>query len=222
MSHKDKVLTYSAAKDYYDHFGKKQDSQGFYEDPAQDDLVRNADFGQAQHVFEFGCGTGKFAARLFEKSLSPSASYIGNDISPVMVGLAKERLKPYGDRAQVVLSEGRVKFPLEDRSVDRVVSTYVLDLLSEEDAHQFFAEAHRTLVPGGKLCLAGLTRGIGIPSRIVSTLWSAVFRIKPAIVGGCRPIRLETFVDPLNWQMVYEHVVAPFGVPSEILVLLKK
>lgn len=139
-----------------------------------------------------------------------------------MVSLAKERLKPYGDRAQVVLSEGGVKFPLENDSVDRVVSTYVLDLLSQEDAHRFFAEAHRTLVPGGKLCLAGLTGGIGIPSRIVSALWSMVFRMKPAIVGGCRPIRLETFINPLNWQVVYEHVVAPYGIPSEILVLLKK
>lgn len=221
MSDKEKTLSAAAAKSYYDHFGKKQDSQGFYEDPALNDLVQNANLENAQHVFEFGCGTGKFAASLLDKYLPASAHYLGNDISPVMVGLAKDRLTAYSDRAQVVLSDGGVKFPLADQSVDRVVSSYVLDLLSEEDIQTFFAEAYRVLKPGGLVCLAGLTKGIGVPSRIVSALWSTVFRIKPSIVGGCRPIRLETFVSTAKWRIAYQHMVAPYGVPSEIMVLQK-
>lgn len=221
MPDNEKTLSAAAAKFYYDNFGKKQDSQGFYEDPALNDLARNADLENAQNVFEFGCGTGKFAALLFEKYLPSTAHYLGNDISSVMVDLAKERLKAYGDRAQVNVSRGGAKFPLVDHSVDRIVSSYVLDLLSEDDIKTFFAEAQRTLKPGGLVCLAGLTKGIGIPSRIVSAVWSTVFRINPALVGGCRPIRLETFVGTTNWQIVYEHMVAPYGVPSEILVLRK-
>ena len=221
MPEKEKTLSAAAAKSYYDHFGKKQDSQGFYEDPALNDLAQNASMDKAQHVFEFGCGTGKFAARLFEIYLPSTAHYLGNDVSPVMVDLAKDRLKAYSDRAQVVLSEGGVKFPLADESVDRVVSSYVLDLLSEEDIKKFFAEVYRVLKPGGLVCLAGLTKGIGVPSRIVSALWSTVFRINPSIVGGCRPIRLETFVDTAKWRVAYQHMVAPYGVPSEIMVLQK-
>ena len=222
MPDKDRVLTPSGAQAYYDRFGKKQDSQGFYEDPALDDLIAHAGFQDARNVFEFGCGTGKFAARLLEHHLPSAASYLGCDVSPVMIGLAKSRIDAYSERAQVRLSDGAVQFPLPDRSVDRVVSNYVLDLLSEADIRRFFAEARRTLVPAGKVCLASLTRGVSLPSRIVSSLWTAAFRLNPAIVGGCRPIHLDSFVDPAHWQVVHERVLTPFGVPSDVLVMEAK
>ncbi len=213
------MLSPAAAQAYYDRFGKKQDSQGFYEDPALDDLIAHAGFETAQRVFEFGCGTGKLAARLLERHLPSSATYLGCDISPVMVELAKHRLAAYGERSEVARVDGAVRFPLADHSVDRVVCCYVLDLLSAEDIGRFFSEAHRALTPHGRLCLASLTRGEHLPSRMVSSLWSAVFSLRPAIVGGCRPIHLEAFVDARRWQIVHRRVVAPFGVPSEVLVL---
>lgn len=219
MPARERALNPSAAKAYYDRFGKKQDSQGFYEDPALDDLIHHAGFQDSQAVFEFGCGTGKLAARLLENHLPPTATYLGIDISPVMIDLAQHRLKPYGKRALVALSNGGIQFPLSDQSVDRVISSYVLDLLSEASIRSFFLEAHRTLKPGGKLCLASLTQGPGLPSRTVSSLWMAVFRLRPALVGGCRPILLDAFVDPQRWRTVHRQVVTPFGIPSEVLVL---
>ena len=222
MPDRERVLTPAAAQDYYDRFGKKQDSQGFYEDPALAELVAHEGFQNSRHVFEFGCGTGKFAARLLEKHLSSSASYLGCDISPVMVDLAKQRLKAYGERAQVVLSGGAIRFPVPDRSVDQVVATYVLDLLSEADIGHFLSESHRVLMPGGRVCIASLTRGVGILSRMVSSLWSGVFKLNPTLVGGCRPLDLETFVNDQEWQIVHRKVVTPFAVPSEVLILEMK
>lgn len=219
MSGKDHVLSASAAQAYYDRFGKKQDSQSFYEDPALNELIAHANLQDSRCVFEFGCGTGKFAVRLLEKYLPPSANYFGCDISPVMIGLAKRRLEGHGDRAHVVVSDGAVRFPLPEHSVDRVVSSYVLDLLSEADIERFFSESLRVMMPGGKVCIASLTTGINVPSRIVSSLWMSVFRLSPALVGGCRPIRLDAFVDPQQWQVVHRGVVTPFGVPSEVLIL---
>jgi SAM-dependent methyltransferase len=81
MPDKSEVLSPSAAQAYFDQFGKKQNSQGFYENPALDDLIAHASFQDARSVFEFGCGTGKFAAHLLENHLSPTASYLGCDIS---------------------------------------------------------------------------------------------------------------------------------------------
>ncbi len=219
MSRKERVLESPAAQAYYDRFGKKQDSQGFYEDPALAELVMHADFQDARHVFEFGCGTGKFAARLLENSLSSSASYLGCDISPVMVDLAKQCLEAYGERAQVLRTEGPIRFPVPDHSVDRVIATYVLDLLSTEDIKLFFSESHRVLMPGGRVCIASLTRGVSIPSRIVASLWMFVFRLNPALVGGCRPLDLDKFVNPGEWRVVHAGVVTPFAVPSEVLIL---
>ena len=115
-----------------------------------------------------------------------------------------------------------MNFPLPDQSVDRIVSSYVLDILSEEDTRLVFAEAHRVLTPGGKVCLASLTRGVTLPSLIVSLLWMAVFRMRASLVGGCRPIHLEPYMDRERWQLEHRRVVTPFGVPSEVISLNSK
>lgn len=222
MSRTYNVLTRSNVRAYYDRFGSKQDKQGFYEDPALDDLVAHADLGRARSIFEFGCGTGKFAERILTASVRPSASYLGCDLSPTMIGLATQRLASYAPRAMVSLSNGDICFPISDQSVDRVISNYVLDLLSEEDARRFFDEAHRVLAPGGKLCLASLTDGVTLVSRLISWLWMSVFRLRASLVGGCRPVQLQGYMDGDRWQLGYKNTVIAFGVASEVLVLVRK
>ena len=216
------VLTRSQAQSFYDRFGRKQDTQAFYEDAAQDDLVAHAAFEQSEKVFEFGCGTGRFASRLLREHLPPSASYLGIDISRTMIGIARQRIAPYGRRAKVIQSDGSMRFPLPDRCADRVVSTYVLDLLSEPDIREAISEARRLLIPSGKLCLLSLTAGVTFTSRMVCALWSALFRLHARLVGGCRPIRLDSFLDQLKWSIDYRHVVVQFGVPSEVLIAIPK
>lgn len=222
METKLSVLTPSEARAYYDKFGKKQDAQGFYEDPALNDLIAHADFQKTRKIFEFGCGTGKFAEHLLTEHISSSATYLGCDVSATMVDLATQRLMKYAERVKIVRSDGAVHFPLPDNSVDHVVSNYVLDLLSVNDMEQVFTEAQRVLTPGGKLCLVSLTKGVTCLSRMVSFLWMAVFRMRASLVGGCRPIYLERYADLERWQIEYRNVLTPFGVPSEVLILTQR
>lgn len=216
------VLTPMQVRKFYDRFGRKQDTQAFYEDAGLDDLVAHANFEQAQGVFEFGCGTGRFACRLLEKHLSRSASYLGIDISKTMIEIARQHISPFVDRARVEQSGGAISFPLPDHSVDRVVSTYVLDLLSEHDIAQVVREAQRVLMPNGKLCVLSLTRGTTLPSRIVSALWSMVFHIHAPLVGGCRPLQLEPLIARQQWTVEYRNVLTPFTVPSEVVIAIKE
>jgi ubiquinone/menaquinone biosynthesis C-methylase UbiE len=216
------VLSRAQARKFYDRFGSKQDAQSFYEDRALDDLIAHASFEQANAVFELGCGTGRFALSLLAKQLPPDATYLGTDLSQTMIALAAQRLLPYRERAKVALSDGSMRFPLPDHCVDRVVSAYVLDLLSETDIREAIAEAHRVLLPGGKLCLVGLTVGVTFPSRIVSTLWSAICALHAPLVGGCRPVRLDSFFDQNDWTIDYRNVVSQFGIPSAVLIASPK
>lgn len=101
---------------------------------------------------------------------------------------------------------------------NRVVSTYVLDLLSEKDIRQAVFEAHCTLTANGKLCLASLTEGNAFASRVVSRLWATLFRTCALLVGGCRPVRLESFIDRQNWVVKYVNVFTRFGGASEVLI----
>ena len=54
--------------------------------------------------------------------------------------------------------------------------------------------------------------------NLVIALWSAIFRIKPALVGGCRPIELAGYLEPQVWSIEYRQVVTPYGIASEVLV----
>lgn len=82
------ILSRKQVKGFYDRLGAKQDSLGFYEGPAVNDLITHAGLEQAQVVFEFGCGTGRFAQLILEQSLSQQAVYYGIDLSATMVGVA--------------------------------------------------------------------------------------------------------------------------------------
>lgn len=212
------MLDHDRARAVYDRIGAAQDTQGFYERPALDALMRHADFEHARAVFEFGCGTGRLASRLLEHHLPPEARYHGIDLSTTMVRLARRRLARFGERASVVQCDGTPRLDVPDGTVDRCLSTYVLDLLPEPEIRIFLEDARRALAPHGRLCLVGLTAGAhGLP-RLVTHLWTRLQRMAPALVGGCRPIELRAFVTAPAWRIEHAEVITSWAVPSEILV----
>ncbi len=213
-----RLLSKEDAKAFYDRFGAKQDTQAFYENPALERLFEHARFETAGHILEFGCGTGRLAEEILRDRAPVNACYTGCDISKTMVSLAGGRLSDFGERAQIRQTDGTVVLPAGDRTVDRVVSTYVLDLLAGEDITSFFAEAHRVLSNGGLLCLAGLTHGTTLPSKALCGVWRTLHRVSPRFVGGCRPVNLLDFLDDSAWTPVYHATVVTWGVPSQVLV----
>lgn len=216
------MLSHQEARRVYDRIGSFQDSQAFYEDRATGLLVRHGDFRSARAVFEFGCGTGRFAARLLEDLLPSTATYRGMDVSPRMVCLAKDRLGPYAGRAEVILTHGEVPSSELPASCDRFVSNYVFDLLSEEDVRAVLAEAHRMLRPSGLLCLCGLSTGIGLLSRVVARGWSWIQAHRPSLVGGCRPLDLRPFLSGSDWEVRFHDKVVAFAITSEVLIAQRR
>jgi ubiquinone/menaquinone biosynthesis C-methylase UbiE len=213
-----KTLSREEARRVYDRIGKLQDSQAFYEDRATDLIIHHGEFTNAQHVFEFGCGTGRLALRLLSEHLPADAVYHAVDLSPIMVGLAEDRLAPFTSRAEISLSDGGPSIQKPAESYDRFVSTYVLDLLSDEDIAVVLREAHRILEPRGLLCLSSLSTGSGIASRLLAHIWSAVHRLSPSLVGGCRPLELVGHLSCSEWKVRHHARVAPFAIPSEVVV----
>lgn len=212
------VLSREQARRVYDRIGALQDTQAFYEDRATGLLIRHGDFGAAHRVLEFGCGTGRFAARLLSDHLPADASYRALDLSPTMVQLATARLAPFGARAEVVLTDGSAPTAEPTASRDRFVSNFVLDLLAEDDIAAVVREAHRILVPGGLLCVSSLSVGAGGLSRLVSRAWSRLHALNPALVGGCRPLELLAWFPSSQWRIRHHARLTPFGVPSAVVV----
>ncbi len=213
-----RLLTHQQVKAFYDWMGAKQDLQAFYEAPATRDLIAHAAFETAQAVFEFGCGTGAFAEHVLASHLPEEARYLAVDSSTTMVRLANVRLARFGNRVVVQQTDGSPQFETASGSYDRFVSTYVVDLLSLSDIATLLSEAHRLLTREGRLCLVSGTHGsTGLP-RLVTGLWTGLHALRPALVGGCRPLELRALLPTTHWHITYVNVVTAFGIPSEIVI----
>lgn len=212
------TLNQEKLRQFYDRFGSKQDKQGFYEDTALDTLIRYGEFQSAQSVFEIGCGTGKFAARLLSDHLPGSARYVGIDLSSTMVELARKRLEPWAERAIIHQSSGLFDFCSYGGPFDRIVVTYVCDLLAPAEIDEALAGAHAVTRKGGLLCIAGLTKGTGPISRITSKVWEFIYNLNPYIVGGCRPLILSGIISERHWRIAHKEVVVSATVPSEVII----
>jgi ubiquinone/menaquinone biosynthesis C-methylase UbiE len=213
-----RTLSREQARCVYNFIGSRQDSQAFYEDRAKDLIIRHGELDTARNVFEFGCGTGSFALRLLTDHLGPEATFRAVDISPTMVKLAQDRLAPFAARASVILTDGGPPEGEASESYDRFLSTFVLDLLSDEDIDSVLREARRILRPGGLLGLSSLSSGSTLASRIVGGLWSAVHRLHPVLCAGCRPLELIGRLSSSEWKVRQHLKLAPFALPAEVVI----
>lgn len=201
----------------YDRLGARQDRGARYEDPAIDELIAHASFPTATSVVEFGSGTGRVAARLLRQHLPATARYAAVDLSATMTHLTAARLAPWAERTLVARSSGEPHLPFEDATCDRFVSMYVLDILAPEQITALLAEARRILRPDGRVCLISLTFGATPWSSLKSLGWRAVYRARPALVGGCRPIAVSELLDT-RWQVEHTAVVTAAGMSSEVVI----
>lgn len=212
------TFTADEARRYYDRLGRLQDTQAPYENVAMRRLAAYARLEEARSVVEFGCGTGRFAAELLDTRLCHVMRYLGLDVSSTMVDLARKRTARWDDRVEIRQTDGSPTIPVPDRSVDRIISTYVLDLLSPNAIGVFIADAHRALTDDGRLCLVSITTGRTPLQRTVMTLFGALHRFNPNLVGGCRPVDLRPFIDETHWEILHDSIVSIFGIASEVLV----
>jgi arsenite methyltransferase len=102
-------------------------------------------------VLDLGCGAGAdllVAAQM----VGPEGRVVGIDMTASMLERASASAREMG-LDNVELHEGLIEsLPLEDESVDVVISNGVIDLVPDKDA--VFAEIDRVLRPGGRLQIA--------------------------------------------------------------------
>lgn len=214
-------LEHTEAASAYDRIGRLQEWQRIYEGPAVRTLLAHAAFPESHSVLELGCGPGTTAEELLGSLLPQDATYRALEVSPVMAALAGARVTPWRNRARIDLYDGSPWLPAESQAYDRFLAAYVLDLLSPEHISALLSEAHRVLVPGGRLCIVGLTHGASPAAQTVERLWTAAWRLSPRLLGGCRPIEVLRFVSPRRWALDHHEIITAWGLSSEVLVAHK-
>ena len=102
-------------------------------------------------MLDLGCGAGTdllIAAQM----TGPEGRVVGVDMTPSMLERAATSAREMG-LANVELYESLIEsLPVEDGSVDAVISNGVIDLVPDKDG--VFDEIDRVLRPGGRLQLA--------------------------------------------------------------------
>jgi ubiquinone/menaquinone biosynthesis C-methylase UbiE len=135
-----------------------------------------------------------------------------------MVELSRQRLERWSHQALVLRTDGGMTLPVGEGTYDRFIATYVLEILTDEQIHDLLAEARRILTDDGALCLVNLTFGEGGLTKLVSTAWQWMHRVRPLWVGGCRPIRLKKYLVHHGWRVAHHHPITAFGVTSEVMI----
>ena len=102
-------------------------------------------------VLDLGCGAGTDLL-IAAQEAGPAGRAIGIDMTPAMLERAAAGAQQMG-LTNVELHESLIEaLPLDDDSVDVVISNGVIDLVPDKDA--VFDEIDRVLRPGGRLQLA--------------------------------------------------------------------
>ena len=112
-------------------------------------LVRFAALPADSEVLDAGCGPGLVAAEFLEAGHRVA----GVDLSAEMVGRARRRCAPFGDRARFL--QGSIFGPELGGPFDAAVSRYVLHHVADPAA--FVARQVELLKPGGVLVLSDHT-----------------------------------------------------------------
>lgn len=135
--------------------------------------VAMAEMQEGDTVLDLGSGAG-FDCFLAMRKVGESGKVIGVDMVPDMVAKAKANAEKYNYQ-NVEFKLGEIeKLPIEDDSVDIIISNCVINLSPDKD--QVFVEAYRVLKTGGKMFVSDMVLLQELPEAVKNN---------PELLSGC-------------------------------------
>ena len=132
-----------------------------------------ADLRPGETVLDLGSGGG-IDVLLSARRVGPTGRAIGVDMTDEMLELARRNASEAGAR-NVEFRKGTIEaLPLDDASVDVVISNCVINLAADKSA--VFAEIARVLRPGGR---------VGVSDVVADDLLSPIQRAERGSYVGC-------------------------------------
>lgn len=137
-----------------------------------------ASLKEGEVILDLGSGAG-FDCFLAASKVGASGRVIGVDMTPEMIEKATENARMNG----VVNVEFRLgeieKLPMEDNSVDVVISNCVINLSANKP--RVFQEVYRVLKPGGRIAISDIALLKELPKKIKESIEAYVGCVAGAI-----------------------------------------
>lgn len=207
---KDEVReTYRKFAATYDMWGSPMESR------ARQRCLEVADIKDGESILEVAVGTGL----LFEKILhmNPNGRNEGIDLTEKMLDRAKTRARNSGVSNYVLQPGDAYHLQYPDDTFDVVVNNYMFDLIPEHDFATILGEFKRVLHTGGRVVLVNMTLG----SNWFNTLWEWLYRLRPALLGGCRGVELKPYLEKVGFEKVRREYISQLFFPSEVVYGVK-
>ena len=118
-------------------------------------------------VVDLGSGAG-FDALLAARQVGPAGRVIGVDMTDAMLERARENARKAG-ADHVEFRKGTIEaLPVEDESVDAIISNCVINLSPEKD--RVYREACRVLRPGGRIMISDIVLERELPAVVLDSI----------------------------------------------------
>jgi len=155
--------------------------------------VAIASLREGDVVLDLGSGAG-FDAFLAVKRVGKTGRVIGVDMTQEMLERARANAKKSGyDNVEFRLGEIE-KLPVEDNSIDVIISNCVINL--SPDKETVFKEAHRVLKAGGRLMVSDLVLAKDLPQEIKDSVEAYV----GCLAGAIKKEEYLRFIEQAGFQ----------------------
>jgi len=206
-------LSSNAARDISKTIGYSDDEMNTVPDGANLGLgcgnpVAIASLKEGEVVLDLGSGAG-FDAFLAAKKVGQTGRVIGVDMTPEMLDRAKANAKKGGyDNVEFRLGEIE-KLPVDDRTIDVIISNCVINLSPDKEA--VFTEAFRVLRPGGRLMVSDLVLAKDLPEDIKGSIEAYV----GCLAGAIKKNDYLKFITKAGFKNV--KVISESGYPVDAM-----
>jgi len=209
----DALLEKSRVPDTYRKIARIYDLWAWLtESKARDRCLALAAIQDGEDVLEVAVGTGLAFERIL--AANPSGRNEGVDLTEAMLIRAESRAAKSGSKNYRLEVGDAYDLDFPDNSFDVVVNNYMFDLLPQQDFRSVLEEFKRVLRPGGRLALVNMAKG----ERWYNAIWERIYRINPALLGGCRGVSLLAQIEACGFKQTKREYVSQMTFPSEIVI----